>query len=96
MKASEALQLSQSKMPSIIDKEYDDIMKKIKLASENGETKIYLFDMPNGIVAEKLRRDGYEFYSTGSDHDCFMPFMDMRIISWRKRIIKKKWYQKIF
>lgn len=96
MNAQEALELTKSKTPEIVDKEYNDILKSIKCAAERGETSLYLgCNMPNGRVVDRLRHDGFRFCSTRDD---FL-FPAMYSVTWKKeikRIKRKKWWQKLF
>lgn len=89
MNAHEALQLTESKTPSIEDKEYDLVIKRIKIGSENGRKDIIYFsyfNFPSDKVQERLRNDGYHFHV----YKCF-PFPEMYSICWENHQPKKNW-----
>lgn len=96
MNAQDALQLTEIKLPSIINDEYESIIKRIAEASAKGKTDIcFGFDMPNGRVVDRLRHDGFRFYSTGGD---FM-FPAMYSLTWKrevKKVAEKRWYYRFF
>jgi len=93
MDAQEALKISESSLPSIIDGKYKSIMESIEWAIRNGRTDVALgFTPPCKDVIDRLEKEGYWFYSTGDD----WMFPKIYGISWKKEERKKKWYHKIF
>jgi hypothetical protein len=80
-------------LPSIIDNEYNSIIKSIEYATSKGRTETYLKKTPRKEVKDRLEREGYWFFSLGGSFECPMTFYG---VSWKIEKPKKKWYHRLF
>lgn len=64
MKATEALVLTESKRPLILEDEYNSIISSVKYAIEKGKTEAYLLrGYPDQKNMDRLIADGYSFFT---------------------------------
>jgi hypothetical protein len=93
MNAQKAIKISESNLPSVIDKKYKSIIESIERATKEGRTDVaFGFLPPCKEVIERLEQEGYWLYSIG---DNWM-FPKMYGVSWKVQEPKKKWYHRLF
>lgn len=86
MKAEEALFLSESKIPLILEDEYNSIIRSVKYAIEKGKTEVYLLrGYPDQKNMDRLTADGYSFFTINFNvMGCSLYFGEY--ITWEKEI----------
>jgi len=93
MNAQQAIKISDSNLPSVIDRKYKSIIESIDRATKEGKTNFtFGFTPPRKEVIEKLEKEGYWIYSIGDN----WIYPKMYGVSWEVVEPKIKWYQKIF
>lgn len=94
MNATDALNISESKIPSILEDEYDSIIRSVKYGIEKGEKEAYLLrGYPNQKNMDRLIADGYRFFTRRYNiMGHFLYFGDY--ITWEKEIKKDNFFTK--
>ena len=93
MNAQQAIKISESNLPNVIDRKYKSIIESIDRATKEGKTNFtFGFTPPRKEVIEKLENDGYCLYSIGDNWMC----PKMYGVSWKVEEPQNKWYYKIF
>lgn len=95
MKATEALALTESKLPSILEDEYNSVMRSVEYGIEKGVKEAYLLSgYPDQKNMDRLILEGYRFFTRRYNVMGYSLYFG-EYITWEKEIKKNNLFSKI-